>query len=1307
MKKNVALPIIAILAVAAVVLGVLFVTNNADKTAQITSLNADVADKAGQIETLNADVADKAGQIETLNADVADKAGQIETLSTDVADKSGQIETLSADVADKAGQIEMLSADVADKADQIETLNADVADKAGQIETLNADIADKAGQIEALSADQKSKEEQIAGLTETVEQQKKLLAYDHMTEAELQDLVEQIAPPLESYDYDINLKKLWPVEVGDVVRGFEVKEIRAFDMIGAQLVLFEHQKTGAKLLYIANEDTNRAFQLTFPTRPVDNTGLPHVFEHATLSGSEKYPSTGLWFNLNYQTYNTYMNAYTTDAMTSYPIASLSEKQLLRLADFYTDCCLHPIIMEREDIYRTEAWRYEMTDADSPLTLNGTVYSEMTGAMDLQRAALSNANGITFPGAALTFDYGGNPEFIPDMTWEALKDYHNKYYHPSNCIAFLYGSFDNYTAFLKLLDEAFSNYEKQEFSFTDSGYTRITEPVTVSVPYGVAEGTDTANQSSVYYYVLCPGLRENKAMQRAVDHACTLLNSDSSLLMQNLKKAFPAGSFSCGREVAAPDDAIVFSADNVNDSDAETFRTVVNDSLKQVVQDGFDPVQLDSILASQQLTNKLAMENGDPVESVLYSTAYYYAVTGNPFDYAEQMADIAGIKDENEKGKLTGAISAWLTDPALYTLTTTYPVPGGKEKQDAALAEKLAAVKAGMIDEEKQAVIDATNAESAEEDNTEMIASLTAVSVADLPEEIREYQVTDETGEDGVRRMNAVAGVDGVGKVSLYLDARALPQEDIHYLRLFTRLMGQLDTDAHTSEELAVLTERYLMGRTIGVDTFDSPERDDVRVMLVAEWIALDEDLSAGYDLISEILFRTQFTDIQKLSDKIAAQKSYVRNQINADPYTALWARMEGITDPRFRYYDYLNYTAYYSFLDKLEQQIAADPQAVVARLQGVQSFLANRTGAVMTFAGNEASIALNTPLADAFFANLPAEAREYPVYNLPEPRMREAVAVDGNIQFNLNVATFKQMGTDPDYSLNVIGTLIQDQLLIPVLRDQLGAYGAWCGMDDDIGMYLISYRDPNVQATFDVYDSISQKLAEFDSSQETLDGYILQAYSGLAKPAGELSGAVDKLVNILHGIPADETLRKMRAYKSVTPESVRASSSVFALLAEKGARGTVGGIGTLQENAALYDVIMNPFNTEIQAPAEMTDVAEDHEHYTAIRFVLDNGYMSLKGEGLFAPDDPATLGDFLGSMNVLFGLGSSDPEAARDMFAQYGLVSSSEDLTAELHEDYMCRFLKNATGQDVLTTDTPDAAVPRGDLADLLWRFNQ
>ncbi|MBO4471096.1 MAG: insulinase family protein [Clostridia bacterium] len=1092
--------------------------------------------------------------------------------------------------------------------------------------------------------------------------------------------------------------------VGDVVEGFEVKEIRPFDMIGADLVLFEHQKTGAKLLYIANEDTNRAFQLTFPTRPVDNTGLPHVFEHSTLVGSAKYPSGDLWMNLAYQTYNTYINAYTTDAMTCYPLGSLSEAQLLALADFYIDSCLHPQVMEKESIYRTEAWRYEMADMDSPLTLNGTVYSEMTGATTLSRASLNNANGVTFPGAALTYDYGGVPDYIPDMTFDALRSYHDLYYHPSNCIAYLYGSFEDYTPFLKLLNEAFSSYEKKEFSFTDSGYTRITEPVTASFSYPVAEGTDTANQTSVYYYVICPGLKDDKPMQRAVDHVGTLLNTDGSVLMQNLKKAFPSGRFHCGREMAAPDDAVVFVAENVNPEDAETFRAVVNDSLKQIARDGFDPVQLDAIVTNQILNSKLALENADPIEGIMMSIAYDYVVTGNPFEYVDSVDAQTHIMEENDQGLLTSAVSTWLTDPALYTLTTTYPEPGLREKHDAALADKLAEIKAGMTDEEKQAIIDATNAEPVEDDTSEMVASLTAVTVKDLPEEVRQYEVSDVTAENGVRYMNAVAGVDGVGKVDLFLDARTLPQEDIHYLRLYTRLMGQLDTDAHSKEELAVLMDRYLMGRTIGVDSFDTPEKDDVRALLTAEWIALDDDLAAGYDLVKEVLFHTQFTDLQTLSDRITAQKSYVRNQINNTPYIALRARQEGIGDPWMQYYDYLNYTAYYAFLEELEQQMASEPEAVVARLQNLQSFLANNVGAVAAFAGSEASIAINKPLAEAFFADMTAEAREYPVYDLPAAALKEAIASDGNIQYNLMCGSFRQLGMEPDYGLNVISTLVGDQLLYPVLRDQMGAYSVFCGMDDDISLYIISYRDPNLKATFDVYDSIPEKLAALELTQDVIDGYILNAYSDLAKPAGELTGAARELTRILHGTPADETLQKMRAYKSVTPESVKSAAAAYALLMEKGPRGTVGPIGTLQANSDLFDTIQNPFHTEDLSQVSFSDVAEDNEHHDAIYAAFTSGMMPPKEDGIFAPDEPATVGDFLGGLYMLIGGGSNDPDACKEVLVGYGLVDADQDLNAELHEDLFCNIL-TALGAG-FSTDTPDAAIPRADLADVFVQLS-
>ena len=1085
--------------------------------------------------------------------------------------------------------------------------------------------------------------------------------------------------------------------VGDVVEGFEVKEIREFGVIGAQLVLFEHLKTGAKLLYVANEDTNRAFQLSFPTRPEDYTGVPHVFEHATLAGSEKYPSSSLWFNLSFQSYNTYMNAHTADALTYYPVASLSEEQLLCLADFYTDSCFHPLIMEQEDIFRTEAWRYEMADMDSPLTLNGTVYSEMLGAVTLDFRAMINANTVTFPGSSMMYNYGGDPDYIPDMTWEALKEYHLKYYHPSNCLAVLYGSFKDYTAFLKMLDEYFSPYDKKDFTFEEENYTRITEPVTSSVPYPMEADSNTADQASVWYYIVCPGMKGDVEQEHLIDHAADLLSDPASPLMIELRKTFPSGSFSIGREVAAPDDAILFTADGLNEGDAELFRETVDRVLADVAQNGYDPALVDNIATQLEFDAKLAAESSSPVQSITGNFAYYYAVTGDPFRFAEDYESLNRIPEENEDGLLTGALARWLVNPELYTLTTTYPEAGLKEQHDAELEAKLAEIKAGMSEEEKQAVIDRTNAAAEEEDNSEMLASLTAVTVATLPEEVKTYELRDEAGADSIRRIDVVCGVDGISYITLNLDAAALPQEDIHYMRLFTRLLGHMDTDQHSWEELEKLTGRYLYNNTFGV--FCSGWKGSFHPYAVVEWYSLDDDLETGYALAEELLLHTQFTDAKVLLERIQAQKKAVHDQINQNPLSVLLYRQLGVFDEGSRYTSYLNFLDYYFFLEELEQTVQDHPEEVAARLEGVQRFLANRSGAVVGVAGSEASLSLNRPLADAFLAKLDDTAREPVAYDLPVPAKKEGLITDSNIQFNMIAVPWQAIDAEVEgNAYSALAQLVSDQLLIPDLRDKAGAYGAYCesGLTE---MYLYTYRDPNVAETFTYFDDLPDKINTLATDQETVDRYIISTYSTLAQPEGELAGAISAINKRINGEPDDIVLQAMRTLKTATPESLKTFAAYIADLLNTGIRGTAGGAAAVNENAEMYEAVMNPFNAEAVTYEGFRDVPEDHEKYAAVTAALNNGLMIPVSEDTFGVDEPATVGDFLAGLYVLVGGPTADAQACLDLLIQNQLATPKTDLSAELTEKFACDLLTNIGAP--FTTDTPDLVMTRGDLADM------
>lgn len=290
-------------------------------------------------------------------------------------------------------------------------------------------------------------------------------------------------------------------------------------------------------------------------------------------------------------------------------------------------------------------------------------------------------------------------------------------------------------------------------------------------------------------------------------------------------------------------------------------------------------------------------------------------------------------------------------------------------------------------------------------------------------------------------------------------------------------MGELPTNAHTREEILERVDRYLIGSKYSCVTTSDAISGDLSVALAAKWRALDEDLAEGYALIGELLLDTRFDDVTTLKRIVSMHRSDVRNQINYSDVMLLIMRQMAIDDPYMRLAGYIGDLDYYAFLEHVEAQLEEDPQPVIDHLTALQAFLANRSGAVSGFAGNEASIALNRPLADAFFAKLPCVARDYPEYDPPVPAAREAVILDSNVQHNGVLASFAALGVEGDRWLDICARVVQDRLVMPVLREQMGAYGAYCQYYADEGIALLAYCDPNVAETFDYFDTLPGQIA--------------------------------------------------------------------------------------------------------------------------------------------------------------------------------------------------------------------------------------
>ncbi len=1074
--------------------------------------------------------------------------------------------------------------------------------------------------------------------------------------------------------------------------GFEVVERSRLDLVNADVTLYKHTKTGALVMYLANGDTNRVFDISFRTPVTSDAGLPHVFEHATLDGSQKYPSKTLFFNLVHQTYNSYINAFTTDLITSYPVASLSEKQLLKYADYYTDSVFNPLLMDDPAIFEEEAWRYAMTDKDAELTIAGTVYTEMQGSYTLDSASSFNFMKTLFPNSRVGNSYGGIPAEIPQMNWESLKEYHDAYYHPSNSFTCLYGAFEDAGAFLELLDGYFSAYEHKKFDLSDAAYTPLTEYTEKRFVYPVEAGSDINNRSSVYYgIVLKDGTDKDNEV---LDLLTTLLNEPSSWYQQTVKERLPSATASCYIDLAAPQTALIFTARGINAEDAPAFRAIADETLVKVRDEGLDLQAVEAVAARTRLDLLLSTESSSVGVNILPSIAYLWAAGGDPNAYAKFVDYTANYLPYAQDGTYQEVVSRLLEDTSASAMTITEPEPGLKEKEDEALKAELAERKAAMGAAEIEAIVAATAAAGQEEadDSAQYVQQLQAVTVDSLPEERRMYDVIEETGADNVVRLTAQADVSQVGQALLLLDASAIPQEDLHWFKLYVDLLGKLDTDKRGNAELSAMITRYLYSPTMRVSTLSGADGQQLKPKLRLNWIAMDEDMQAAYDLVHEILFEAKLNDVKAVTDRVSQVKTSLKQTITDASYNILAYRAFASGSPAFKYFNYVNFLDYYTFLEGAELLLAENPDAAVAKLEAVEGMLNNRTGAVSGFAGSADSAAHHRGIADDFLSKLHAAATEPVTYDLPAIAPREALVVDSNVQYNLLYAPYEALGRDGfTGDLDAVSRYVSDAFLYPQLRDQYGAYGVDHTATEE-GVYILSYRDPNVQETFDVYKNLPQQIRERAVDQDTLDGYILSAYNLYAASTGELAGGLAALMDHVDGRDPQRYMEWMRQLKHMKADQVQAYADLYEKLYAVGYTATAGGAAKVEANKALYEQVYNPFQVTDAPKAALSDVNEGDPYYDAVLFVRDNGLMQPKDETSFGVNDPATIGEYAQGMFLLVGGGAASAEDSVAALSGAGLLTPGAAADSPLLRGELAQMVKSVlamSGMD-MTADLPE-----------------
>ncbi|NCB63776.1 MAG: hypothetical protein EOM52_09220 [Clostridia bacterium] len=963
--------------------------------------------------------------------------------------------------------------------------------------------------------------------------------------------------------------------VGDTLHGFTVTGRSTLDLNGAPTLTLEHVKSGATLYYVASDDRNRTFGVSFRTPALDDRGMSHILEHCSLSGGEKYPSPNLFFAAANQTYNTFVNAMTGETTTAYPVSSLSEDQLFKLMDLYLDGVFHPMLYTDKRIFDREAWRYDLSCPDAPITLTGTVYNEMKGAVGLTRAAMNNGVKALFPGTILGSNSGGAPEAIPSLSWEDLVSYHKTYYQPSNALFFLNGQLDLNRVLAFLDERCLSGYSKTEVSVDLGAAEPLTGTAFQRYEYPAEKGSPSSKAALISYGMAAEGASRDEAV--ALTLLSDVFSEDTSSVSRAVAAALPGARVYAyaGLDFAQP--YVMFTAEGVDETDAQTFRTAVDQGLREAVQSGLSKGSASAAAAAAQLSFRSLTESSQFGPDLFSLLARRWNTEGT-LDYFNYYGGaLERMKSKGDSGYFESVAQKYLIGNPRSALSVTVPVPGLKEERDAAQAKTLADFKSSLSPSELAAMVKTTaefNVWSSQEPTAEEVASLKAISVKDLPEDLRAYKITDKT-QGGVRSLTAEAQADGLGAAMVSMDLSGLKNEDLLWASLYSNLVGKLDTDVHTAAELASLIPQ-VMG-SFSAYPSATPGKAAYTPALSVQWMGGTDGMEEALSLAGELLFRTDLTDASALKNLTVQLRSGQKNALNGDPGSVQAARTKALIAPeKYAVYNYMTGLDFYAFLGDVETRLTVNPGEVIARLSAVQSAIHNRRNAVTMFAGDKAALAGWKTAAAAFWKTVP-RSRTTPAdrSGIPLPAKHEAVAAEAAVQYNMIAAPLSDLGLKDSGKLLVLGSILNDRYLTPQTRHIIGAYGSSVSVNED-GLALSTYRDPALGKTYEVFAAAPRAMENMSLTQDELDGYIMSCYSSLARPRGMLTGAMTAMTNRLMGRDSGYTLGQMRAIKTVTLGDVKSLSPALQKLNETGFRASVGGAAVLEANAGLFDAILYP-----------------------------------------------------------------------------------------------------------------------------------
>ena len=958
--------------------------------------------------------------------------------------------------------------------------------------------------------------------------------------------------------------------------GFTVTESGSIEELGGETTLFTHEKSGAQLLYIKNDDKELGFSISYRTPYVDETDTNHIFEHAIIASSEKYPSRDLFFDIVNRSYNSFINAFTYPTFTQYPVCSQSEEQLLKLTDAYLSCMVAPGVMEDENIFKREALRFELENPDSPITMQGTVFSEDSGFMsNIVRNTVSASMKALYPGTTASNMIGRLHMNYRDLTYEKMKATYDRCYHFDNSLMILYGDVD-YKKFLEMIDrEYLSGIEKNGTDL--SVYTD--EPISPGhvderVESPAYEGDATEQASVIMYTMDLSGGAWEDTVKWSV--YASMLNNDNSPLQKNAKEEGIMEPVSVEVYDSTMKPFLMFYLMNTDEDRKDAFMSAVNKTLEEIVNQGIDKDIYETVLKQYEISRYTSRNQTQVSVNAAADIVNYWSHTGRTDYYDLQNECLENIENDSDQ-ELLKEMAGMALKPVRSACLTVVPVPGLAEKLEQEQTDYLTEMKASMTEAEIEQMVADTEAFK-QWNEKEMHNSDFMIEPGDLPEPDR-YSDFEKRQIGEITSYTAPVEVEKAGYSQIYFDISNIPAEDLYYLPLYQMLLGQMDTEHHSADEMINLKESYLYGLSFNEYYPGDEAGENARPMTAASWYSMTEDYGTSLNLLMEIIGQTDFTDTGKVKEimekylPMRDQSRYV-DKLNLATNEAMAYSRRNLA---FR--DAVTSQEQYRFMEQELAKLKEDEdygKVFSAKMEEISNCLLNKNGMIIMNAGARGDVSAMEETAGHILGSLPSMERREQDYGAYVRRVpKRGIIVESSDQ---SIALAADMiGADP-----VTGTDISflkaaiDRYIIPKLRFQMGAYSAAGGyLPYDQLFYVYTYSDPNLGESLDVFSGLGDYLREEDISQEELDGYILGAYGEATRPLGIYSGAWRGVWCDIAGIDKAAILNTIRQIREATAEDKDEAAERLDKAIKNGGYAAVGNQKKLESDSRYFDEIVN------------------------------------------------------------------------------------------------------------------------------------